>query len=171
MTRVSHDCSSPSTLYWVLCSFNTLKQSMELCTCLSRVFGVSFDCVIVWTSHLKWVEGEVVRERKGRERKYTGGGDETGGVREERGGGRGEGIISTQGGQVLSHVSCAWLHSKNFDIAWSLNLFLDLLLSLIQGCDVQNDAAVERKVDKTSAERLKPTELVQSAQKMARCVL
>lgn len=30
----------------------------------------------------------MVRERKGRERKYTGG-DETGGVREERGGGRG----------------------------------------------------------------------------------
>lgn len=60
----------------------------------------------------------MVRERKGRERKYTGGGgDETGGVREERGGGRGEGIISTQGGQVLSHVSCAWLRSKNFDIA------------------------------------------------------
>ena len=52
---------------------------------------------------------------RGRERKYTGGGDETGGVREERGGGRG--IISTQGGQVLSHVSCAWLRSKNFDIA------------------------------------------------------
>ncbi|CAH3138328.1 unnamed protein product, partial [Pocillopora meandrina] len=44
----------------------------------------------------------------------------------------------------------------------------NLLLSLIQGCDVQNDAAVERNVDKTSAERLKPTELVQSAQKMAR---
>lgn len=33
----------------------------------------------------------MVRERKGRERKYTrgGGGNETGGVREERGGGRG----------------------------------------------------------------------------------
>ena len=167
MTRVSHDCSSPSTLYWVLCSFNTLKQSMELCTCLSRVFGVSFDRVIVWTSHLKWVEGDVVRERKGRERKYTGGG----GMKLEEYGRKGEGIISTQGGQVLSHVSCAWLRSENFDIAWSLNLFLDLLLSLIQGCDVQNDAAVERNVDKTSAERLKPTELVQSAQKMARCVL
>ena len=170
MTRVSHDCSSPSTLYWVLCSFNTLKQSMELCTCLSRVFGVSFDRVIVWTSHLKWVEGEVVRERKGRERKYAGRGGE-GNWRSTGGKGRGEGIISTRGGHVLNHVSCAWLRSKNFDIAWSLNLFLDLLLSLIQGCDVQNDAAVERKVDKTSAERLKPTELVQSAQKMARCVL
>ena len=145
---------------------------MELCTCLSRVFGVSFDRVIVWTSHLKWVEGEVVRERKGRERKYTGGGGGEGGNRRSTGGkGRGEGIISFRGGHVLNHVSCAWLRSKNFDIAWSLNLFLDLLLSLIQGCDVQNDAAVERKVDKTSAERLKPTELVQSAQKMARCVL
>ena len=34
----------------------------------------------------------MVRERKGRERKYTGGGgEETGGVREERGGGRGPG--------------------------------------------------------------------------------
>ena len=33
----------------------------------------------------------MVKERKGRERKYTGGGggDEAGGVREERGGGRG----------------------------------------------------------------------------------
>ena len=169
MTRVSHDCSSPSTLYWVLCSFNTLKQSMELCTCLLRVFGVSFVCVIVWTSHLKWVEGDVVKERKGRERKYTGVGGWS--WRSSGGKGRGEGIISTQVGQVLSHVSCAWLRSKNFYIAWSLNLFLDLLLSLIQGCDVQNDAAVERNVDKTSAERLKPTELVQSAQKMARCVL
>lgn len=164
MTRVSHDCSSPSTLYWVLCSFNTLKQSMELCTCLSRVFGVSFDRVIVWTSHLKWV----VRERKGRERSTRGGGGR-GGRKLEEYGRKGEG----GGDHIYSgrYVSCAWLRSKNFDIAWSLNLFLDLLLSLIQGCDVQNDAAVERNVDKTSAERLKPTELVQSAQKMARCVL
>lgn len=44
----------------------------------------------------------------------------------------------------------------------------NLLLSLIQGCDVQSEAAVERNEDKTSEERLKPTELVQSAQKMAR---
>ena len=35
----------------------------------------------------------MVRERKGRERKYTGGGDETGGVREERGGGRGSYLL------------------------------------------------------------------------------
>ena len=164
MTRVSHDCSSPSTLYWVLCSFNTLKQSMELCTCLSRVFGVSFE-LRIWNGwREKWLEKE--REERGSTR---GGGGWN--WRSTGGKGRGEGIISTRGGHVLNHVSCAWLRSKNFDIAWSLNLFLDLLLSLIQGCDVQNDAAVERNVDKTSAERLKPTELVQSAQKMARCVL
>ena len=37
----------------------------------------------------------MVRERKGRERKYTGGGggNETGGVREERGGGRGSYLL------------------------------------------------------------------------------
>ena len=58
----------------------------------------------------------MVRERKGRERKYTRGGG-GGNWRSTGGKGRGEGIISTQGGQVLSHVSCAWLRSKNFDIA------------------------------------------------------
>ena len=57
----------------------------------------------------------MVRERKGRERKYTGGG--RGGRKLEEYGRKGEGIISTQGGQVLSHVSCAWLRSENFDIA------------------------------------------------------
>ena len=58
----------------------------------------------------------MVRERKGRERKYTRGGGR-GNWRSTGGKGRGEGIISTQGGHVLNHVSCAWLRSKNFDIA------------------------------------------------------
>ena len=48
----------------------------------------------------------MVRERKGRERKYTGGGGrmklEEYGRKGEGGGGRGEGIISTRGGHVLN---------------------------------------------------------------------
>ena len=60
----------------------------------------------------------MVRERKGIERKYTGGGGGgEGNWRSTGGKGRGEGIISIRGGHVLNHVSCAWLRSKNFDIA------------------------------------------------------
>ena len=59
--------------------------------------------------------GSGQRKKGKREEVHGGGGG--GNWRSTGGKGRGEGIISTQGGQVLSHVSCAWLRSKNFDIA------------------------------------------------------
>ena len=85
----------PEAVYGAVHVFITCVRSI---LCMRDCLNFAFE--------MKWLE----KERKER-RSYTGGGGSTGGK------GRGEGIISTQGEHVLSQVSCAWLHSKNFDIA------------------------------------------------------